>query len=128
VISSAEQKEQANSLAQLWADYTDDFGEVETKPFVQLLSQGIPAKEIKQVLLWLPRSNYWGKPGKGQLDGPEGFRKAYSGIRTSYQNYKSKEKRRTEEDMQEEQDALRDAGSHDYQTSDPVMQDDEDFG
>jgi hypothetical protein len=108
----------------------DDFGEVDTKPFVQLLSQGVPVQEINQVLTWLPRSNYWGKPGKGQLDGPEGFRKAYPGIRRSYENYKStiKEKRRTEEAEQEEQDALGDAGSDDYQTSDPVMPDDEDFG
>jgi hypothetical protein len=104
VLSSAQQKEQASLLVDVWANAMDDFGEVETSPFIQLLSQGIPAQEIKQVLLWLDRSNYWGKPGKGQLEGPEGFRKAYSAIRRSYQNYKSKisEKKRTQQTKEDD--------------------------
>lgn len=45
--------------------------------FDMLLRQGHKKWEVLSVMKWLPRSNYWGKPGKGHFDTPEGFVCAY---------------------------------------------------
>jgi hypothetical protein len=60
----------------------------DSKPIIQLMESGVTSAEINQVLLWLPKSNYWGKPGQGELKGTSGFRSAYKGIRKSYENYR----------------------------------------
>jgi hypothetical protein len=39
----------------------------------EVLLQSHPFHDIWAVLSWLPRSDYWGKPGKGHFDGIEGF-------------------------------------------------------
>ncbi len=58
------------------------------QPIIRLLHDGVAAAEIKRVLHWLPKSDYWGKPGKGQLKGTAGFRSAYKAILRSYENYR----------------------------------------
>jgi hypothetical protein len=87
---------QAEELAALWAQARETNGnevsldDREPEEFLALLERGVPFHEIKQVLLWLPKSSYWDKPGEGKLEGPLGFRRAYSAIRKSYENYKRK--------------------------------------
>lgn len=83
---------EAENLKSAWVDYRLGHsklvdGDIDPAPFQQLIDMGVPASEVKQVISWLPRSDYWDKPGEGQLAGPRSFCKAYSAIRKVYENY-----------------------------------------
>lgn len=85
---------QAEDLKSAWVDYRLKHGklvddDMDPEPFQQLIDSGVPAREVKQVIFWLPRSDYWDKSGEGQLAGPVGFRKAYPAIRKVYENYRA---------------------------------------
>jgi hypothetical protein len=64
---------QAEELAALWAQARETNGnelsldDRDPEEFLALLERGDPFQEIKQVLLWLPKSTYWDKPGTGNL-------------------------------------------------------------
>jgi hypothetical protein len=101
-------------LLELWASThpdTDLFDENASSPFNELLSRGEPDSEIEAVLKWLPKSNHWDKPGKGELAGPAGFVRAYAKIREHYEKYRGKIIARSREEKAHFEDEDEDFGS-----------------
>lgn len=78
-------------LAEFWASAQNGdskaYSEEDTQQFRELM-RVYPAVQIAETLAWLPKSDYWGKPGRGELADSSHFCSAYQNIRNSYEKYR----------------------------------------
>jgi hypothetical protein len=113
VTNSSEQEpisqSEAAELLTLWKERSgQEDTENENADLKKLLNlaRRVGFSAVEQVLLWLPESNYWNKPGPGELDGVPGFCNAFKSIRKSCDNFRAKAAVSDSREAEEEPDTF----------------------